>query len=78
MAAYTPNFPGSGTIVEEAWLAGRAKGEVKGRAEAILRILGTRGIEIPDAVRDRVMDCADLEVLGVWLGRSVRSQRRHC
>ncbi|MFI5676602.1 hypothetical protein [Streptomyces cellulosae] len=71
MAAYTPNFPGSGTIVEEAWLAGRAEGEAKGRAEAIVRILGARGIEISGAVRERVMDCTDLEVLGVWLGRSL-------
>jgi hypothetical protein len=71
MATYTPNFPGSGTIVEEAWLAGRAKGEAKGRAEAVLHILGARGIEISGVVRERVMDCSDLDVLGVWLGRSL-------
>src|SRR5919112_6668072 len=79
MATYTPNFPGSGTIVEEAWLAGRAKGEAegeakgeaKGRAEAILHILGARGVEISGAVRDRVVDCTDLDVLGAWLGRSL-------
>ncbi|MFI6936713.1 hypothetical protein [Streptomyces sp. NPDC050287] len=75
MATYTPNFPGSGTIVEEAWLAGRAKGEAegeaKGRAEAILRVLGARGIEISDPVRGRVMGCTDLDVLGAWLGRSL-------
>ncbi|CAM5630026.1 hypothetical protein SALBM311S_10223 [Streptomyces alboniger] len=67
MATYTPNFPGSGTIVEEAWLAGQAKG----RAEDILRILGTRGVEVSGVVRDRVMDCTDLDVLGAWLGRSL-------
>ncbi|MDH6628921.1 hypothetical protein M2271_006756 [Streptomyces sp. LBL] len=67
MATYTPNFPGRGTIVEEAWLAGRAEG----RAEDILHILGTRGIEISDAVRGRVMDCTDLDVLGTWFGRSL-------
>jgi hypothetical protein len=71
MATYTPNFPGSGTIVEEAWLAGRAKGEAKGRAEAILHVLGARGIEISGVVRGRVMDCTDLDVLGAWLGRSL-------
>ncbi|MFF0160080.1 hypothetical protein ACFYRY_21470 [Streptomyces sp. NPDC005263] len=67
MATYTPNFPGSGTIVEEAWLAGRAES----RAEAILHILGSRAIEISDAVRDRVLGCSDLDVLGGWLGRSL-------
>jgi hypothetical protein len=71
VATCAPNFPGSDTIVEEAWLAGRAKGEAKGRAEDILHSPGTRGIEISDAVRDRVMDCADLDALGAWLGRSL-------
>ncbi|MEU0075896.1 hypothetical protein ABZ027_41190 [Streptomyces sp. NPDC006332] len=71
MSTYTPNFPGSGTIVEEAWLAGRAKGEAK----AILHILGARAIEISDAARDRVMGCTDLDVLGAWLGRSLSVTR---
>lgn len=79
MATWTPNFPGSGTVVEEAWLAGRAKGEAKGRAEGeakgraedILRILGRRGVEVSDSVRERVSACADLDVLSGWLDRSL-------
>ncbi|MBZ6286621.1 hypothetical protein [Streptomyces olivaceus] len=67
MATYTPNFPGSNTIVEESWLEGRAKG----RAEDILRILEVRGIEIPDSVRERVIECTDLDVLGTWFDRSL-------
>lgn len=67
MATYTPNFPGSNSIVEESWLEGRAKG----RAEDILRILEVRGVEIPDLVRERVVSCADLDVLGTWLDRSL-------
>ncbi|MFC9058487.1 hypothetical protein ACFTXB_10565 [Streptomyces sp. NPDC057074] len=75
MATYTPNFPGSNTIVEESWLEGRAKGQSEGKAEGkaedILHILEVRGIEIPDSVRERVTDCTDLDVLGTWLDRSL-------
>lgn len=75
MATYTPNFPGSNTIVEESWLEGRAKGQVEGKAEAkaedILHILGVRGIEVSDSVRERVTACTDLDVLRVWLDRSL-------
>ncbi|MFD4263504.1 hypothetical protein ACFWR9_39335 [Streptomyces sp. NPDC058534] len=67
MATYTPNFPGSNTIVEEYWLKGRAKGQ----AEGILHILEVRGIEISDSVRERVADCTDLDVLVSWLDRSL-------
>ncbi|MFG2324462.1 hypothetical protein [Streptomyces sp. NPDC048568] len=75
MATYTPNFPGSNTIVEESWLEGRAKGQSEGKAEGkaedILHILEVRGIEVSDSVRERVTDCTDLDVLGTWLDRSL-------
>ncbi|MGV9388714.1 hypothetical protein ACWDQL_06195 [Streptomyces olivaceus] len=75
MATYTPNFPGSKTIVEESWLEGRAKGQTEGKAEGkaedILRILEVRGVEIPDSVRERVIECTDLDVLGAWFDRSL-------
>ncbi|MFE5259348.1 hypothetical protein [Streptomyces coelicoflavus] len=71
MAAYTPNFPGSNSIVEESWLKGRAEA----RAESILRVLKVRGIEIPDSVRERVTSCTDLDVLGTWLDRSLSVTR---
>ena len=71
MATYTPNFPGSNSIVEESWLEGRAKGQSEGKAEAILHILHVRGVEVPDSVRERVVGCTDLDVLGTWLDRSL-------
>lgn len=71
MATYSPNFPGSNTIVEESWLEGRAKGQAESKAEDILRILGVRGIEVSDSVRERVTSCTDLGVLGTWLDRSL-------
>lgn len=79
MAAYTPNFPGSNSIVEEFWLEGRAEGraeaKAEGRAETILRVLEVRGVEIPDSVQDRVTACTDLDVLGTWLDRSLTVER---
>ncbi|MFJ8807491.1 hypothetical protein [Streptomyces sp. NPDC102490] len=75
MATYTPNFPGSNTIVEESWREGRAKGQAEGKAEDILHILEVRGVEIPDSVRERVAECTDLDVLGTWLDRSLSAVR---
>lgn len=75
MAVYTPNFPGFGSVMEETWIQvhsdGEAKGKVEGKAEDILRVLEVRGIEVSDAVRERVMACGDLEVLGTWFDRSL-------
>ncbi|KOT38531.1 hypothetical protein ADK41_15540 [Streptomyces caelestis] len=91
MATYTPNFPGSNTIVEESWLEGRAKGKEEGKAEGkaegkeegkaegkaedVLHILDVRGIEISDSVRERITGCTDLDVLGTWLDRSLSAER---
>ncbi|MFC9469663.1 hypothetical protein [Streptomyces coelicoflavus] len=75
MATYTPNFPGSNTIVEESWLEGKAEGKAEGQAEGVLRILEVRGVKIPDFVRERVTACTDLDVLGTWLDRSLSAER---
>ncbi|KUN43228.1 hypothetical protein [Streptomyces olivochromogenes] len=56
-------FPGSGTIIEET--------RIKGRAEDILRILDLRAIDIPEAARERVNACTDLELLGTWFDRAL-------
>ncbi|MFF3937747.1 hypothetical protein [Streptomyces phaeofaciens] len=71
MATYTPRFPGSGTLIEETLIEGEAEGRAEGRAEDILRILDRRGVEVSEAVRERITSCADLEVLGTWLDRSL-------
>jgi hypothetical protein len=71
LSTYTLRFPGSGTIIEEAILKGREEGREKARAEDILRVLRVRGIDVSDAVRERVGSCDDLDVLGTWLDRAV-------
>ncbi len=67
MATYTPRFPGSGTLIEETLIAGRAVD--------ILRILDRRGIEVSEAAREQVTSCTDLEVLGTWLDRSLTASK---
>ncbi|MGW2491593.1 hypothetical protein ACWCV9_30850 [Streptomyces sp. NPDC001606] len=71
MDVYTPVFPGAGTVMEEAWRKVVAYGEAKGEAKAVLRVLDARGIEVSDAVRERVMACTELDVLEAWLDRSL-------
>jgi hypothetical protein len=50
---------------------GRQEGRVEGKAEAVLQILATRGIEVPEAVRHRVLTCTDPSVLDRWIELSV-------
>ncbi|WP_079665039.1 hypothetical protein [Streptomyces sp. 3214.6] len=68
-------FPGSGTLIEETRLQGRAEGEAKGRAEGraedILRILGLRGVDVPEDARERITSCTDLDTLGTWFDRAL-------
>jgi len=54
---------------------GRAEGEAEGRAEAkvmaVLAVLDTRGIEVPDDARARITQCSDLHQLDTWVRRAV-------
>ncbi|UXY27749.1 hypothetical protein [Streptomyces sp. HUAS TT20] len=71
MTAYTSRFPGRGTLIEETLMEGLVAGRAESRAEDILRILDRRGIEVPEAVRERVTACADLDILGTWFDRAL-------
>jgi hypothetical protein len=61
--------------IEEGRAEGRAQGEAVGRADAILQILDKRGIAVDDASRERIVSCADLDILGDWLDRSLTAAR---
>ena len=50
---------------------GEATGIIKGKAEAILSVLETRGIPVDSATRARIMACSDAATLGRWLARAV-------
>jgi predicted transposase YdaD len=50
---------------------GKAEGKAEGEATAVLTVLDTRGVPVPDAVRERILACADLAQLETWLRRAV-------
>lgn len=49
----------------------RAMGRAEGRAEDILLILESRGIEVPETTREQIMTCTDLDTLRTWVTRAV-------
>ncbi|HEY1823608.1 MAG TPA: hypothetical protein VGG83_27085 [Trebonia sp.] len=55
----------------EGRVEGRAQGEAAGQARAILQILDKRGVAVDDKSRERIASCADLDILGTWLDRSL-------
>lgn len=51
----------------------QARTQERAQAEAVLAVLRLRGIDVPEAVRDRVLACRDLATLGLWLAAAVAS-----
>ncbi len=49
----------------------RDEGRAQGRAEDILLVLETRGIDAPDEARERITACDDPDLLRRWLARAV-------
>jgi hypothetical protein len=58
-------------ISEEIRDEGRAQGRAQGRAEDILLVLGARGLDVPDEIRERITTCDDPDLLRRWLTRAV-------
>jgi hypothetical protein len=54
----------------EGMEAGEAKGEARGRIQAVLKILTKRGLAVSDEQRRRIAACADLAVLDGWIDRA--------
>jgi hypothetical protein len=63
--------PLSEEIRDEGRAEGRAEGEARRAAEDVLDILEVRGIDVPEAVRERITGCGDPEILRHWLRRAV-------
>ncbi|MFD4857268.1 hypothetical protein [Streptomyces atratus] len=62
------------SLSEEIRDEGRAEGRTEGRAEGIARgillLLAQAGVDVPEEARERVMGCADLDILSRWLLRA--------
>ncbi|MGW6014529.1 hypothetical protein [Streptomyces sp. NPDC055210] len=55
---------------EEARAQARAEVLAESRAQNILIVFEARGIDVPEAVRERVTSCVDPESLRHWLRRA--------
>jgi hypothetical protein len=49
---------------------GRAEGRAEGEAQMLLRIMSARGLDIPEHIRARVAQCADIARLEAWADRA--------
>ena len=50
---------------------GRLEGAIKARTRSVLIVLEARGIDVPDAARERILGEKDLERLERWLEKAV-------
>ncbi|MFG2111297.1 hypothetical protein ACGFRB_01415 [Streptomyces sp. NPDC048718] len=84
-------FPGRGTLVEQTFYEGkgagleegkavgraegRAEGEAWGMAQAVVRILTGRRIDVPAVVLQYIHECTDIPRLQCWLDLAVTATR---
>lgn len=47
----------------------------EGMARGLLWLLGGRGVEVPDDMRERVTACTDIALLETWIDRAVHADR---
>lgn len=59
------------TELRQRWEREKAELRAEGKAEAILSVLMTRGFQVSDGVRQRVLGCKDPSTLERWLARAV-------
>lgn len=55
----------------EGLAEGLAEGRVEAEANAVLKVLAVRGIEVPEDARARISACTDTRQLDTWLDRAV-------
>ncbi|MER6429802.1 hypothetical protein ABT272_18975 [Streptomyces sp900105245] len=60
-------------LAEQVREEGREQGRAEAKAEMVLRVLEWRAIPVPDAVRERVETCTDLDQLETWARRAVHA-----
>jgi hypothetical protein len=69
-AMHLKNYEYQSEFARKYVAEGRQEGMAKGMAEAILQVLAARGVEVPEAVRQRVLSCTDPAVLDGWVRRA--------
>ncbi|MGI9003964.1 MAG: hypothetical protein ACR2GH_20330 [Pseudonocardia sp.] len=61
----------------EGEAAGKEEGKAEGEARAVLAVLDARGIDVPPDTRTRIVECADLDQLDIWVRRAVTAETVH-
>jgi hypothetical protein len=56
--------------MRKSFAEGEAKGQVRGRAKAIVRFLAARGLTVTQEQRDRIFACTDLDTLSRWVDKA--------
>jgi hypothetical protein len=64
-------LPQTQQFLSESQLRSFAKGQAKGMAEAILKLLAKRDIPMTDSQRQRILDTGDLSTLDGWFDRAL-------
>ena len=54
-----------------SYLRGKAEGEARGEAQAVLAVLEARGLVPTEQQRQRILDCTDLKQLNSWVRNAV-------
>ena len=49
----------------------QAESEARGEAQAVLKLLEIRGLRVTEAQRQTILDCRDIEQIGIWLQRAI-------
>jgi len=61
-------------LVERGRRRGLKQGlDLKGHAEAVLRILAARGVPVGEAASERILTCTDKVLLDRWLERALNA-----
>lgn len=60
-------------FAKEHFGKGKAEGRAEGLAEAVITVLNSRGIAIPEETRDRILACDDKTQLDTWLTRAAQA-----
>jgi hypothetical protein len=61
------------SYAEELIEQGLEKGRLRGRAEAVLRLLAARGVHVGDEAQQRILACTDMATLDRWFDRAVNA-----
>jgi hypothetical protein len=57
--------------MDEVFESLRAKGRIEGRGAAVVTVLRSRGLGVPEVIRKRIREQTDLQQLQRWLERAV-------